>query len=143
MGTMIHSTAFNIQRYTIWQLYASFLIIMLHINNIAIVPPFLGLSLTACQSLQFLDVIFTFYVGGAFSVSTLVGATNVGFLSPAFITCNFVTSNIALPLGIVTSYGDDVKFVFFVVFVSLNCLTFFLPFLKASKEENAHLRNRK
>merc|ERR1711988_898251 len=85
MVIAINSTAWPIQRYSIWQAYHLLQIWICYQASVACSPAFIGLPLVPCLGIQALDMMVTFYVGGVFAPGSLVSIENAGFVSPATV----------------------------------------------------------
>jgi len=133
----IHSTSFDIPRYSIWQLYHAALLMFYSQSALYVGLPFLGLPLAACLPVMGLDMLLFFYIGGTLSPSRTVGVMEVGFVCPYFDFMYVTTNGGVLPTQVPPnfSFSEDVIYVFMYVYLLGFTLFFFSPWLKCIREE--------
>jgi len=134
----VQSTAWNVERYSIWQLYEAALMMFYAQSALYVGLPFLGLPLAAILPVMGLDMLLFFYIGGPISPSNTAGVMDVGFLCPYFDFMYFTTDGAVLPAGIPPnfSFSENVINLFLGLFLFGFTLCFFSPWLKCIREEN-------
>lgn len=127
----VHSTSFPIQRYTIWQLMLGTILVNMQFVIASSVPALVGKELPTCQLFQLIELLLFMFVGGTFSSGSLVGSSNIGFLSPGLTFQQGATNRSALPPSAAIEYSLTVQQVFFAFWLATDVFLLFMPTIVA------------
>jgi len=126
----IHSTAFEMQRYTLWEMGLGGILINMHWTLVSASYPFSGVPFPLCNLVQLVSTVQFLYCGGFMGTNVLIG-TRSAYVSEPTMFMQLTTNRSAYPPGTQMFTSPDIEIVFAVLWLLYSLILLLAPSIVA------------